>query len=193
MLRIRPTAAPRTGVNIRTKRPPMAYIQMLSASEEDFRSTVHEIEADPLFRELHSMGVVRRRGGRGRMPSEAYEQRLDDEVRAFLEKYDLADEPDALEKIQEALEKRGAQAVAKRLRAPISEVRRLERFLSEPSRADESGGGSSSAEPAPYLDDFVSAAPSIDITEATATVRDFVERFSVGRDCPYGTGRPGVG
>ena len=179
MLRIRPAPAPRTEARLRTKRPPMAYIELLSASEEDFRETVAEVEADPLFGELHSLGVVRRRGGRGRMPTEAYEERLDAEVAEFVAEHGIAKTPDGLEKLRDALETHGAQAVARKLKAPIAQVRRIHRFLTEAPAAEEGVTRRGTAEVGPDLDDFVTAGPSIDISEAVATVRDFVTRYSL--------------
>jgi hypothetical protein len=180
MLRIKPRPVPRTDVRLKAKRPPMAYIDLLSAAETDFRKTVAEIESDPLFAELHALGVVKRRGGRGPMPTGKYEERLDAHVADFVRRYKLDNRPDALERIQEALRRQGVAAVARRLGAPVAEVRRLARFLepqaepqdAEPRRAASEG-------PKPDLDDFVAAPPSVDISEATETVRDFVQRQSL--------------
>ena len=181
MLRIRPRPAPRTDVRVKAKRPPMAYIELLSAAETDFRRTVEEIESDPLFAELHSLGVVRRRGGRGRMPADRYEERLDAYVADFLRRHGLDRHADALERIEAGLRKHGAEAVAARLGAPAAEVRRLAQFL-QPSRPPEAEvPRSTSAEAAPDLDDFVAGTPSIDISEATAVIRDFVERHSLSQ------------
>jgi hypothetical protein len=157
----------------------MAYIELLSAAESDFRRTVEEIESDPLFAELHSLGVVRQRGGRGRMPADRYEERLDVYVADFLRRHKLDRHPEALARIEEGLRKHGAEAVAARLRVPVAEVRRLARFL-EPSAADEAPR-TAAAEPAPDLDDFVAAKPSVDISQATGVIRDFVERHSLSQ------------
>jgi len=180
MLRIRPTPAPRTDVRLKAKRPPMAYIELLSASETDFRRTVEQIESDPLFGELHALGVVRRRGGRGRMPAYRYEERLDAQVAEFVERYRLDRHPEALERIRGVLREEGAAAVARRLGAPVAEVRRLARFLEAPSAQGPGERRRRSAdEPNPDLEDYVAAPPSVDLSAATAIVRDFVQRRSL--------------
>ncbi len=182
MLRVRPRPAPRAEVRTKAARPPMAYIDLLSAPEADFRRTVAQIEADPLFAELRALGVVRRRGGRGRMPSDRYEERLDAEVAAFAKRYGLDRHPDGFERVQEALAREGAAAVARRLGAPVAEVRRLARFL-EPRGGpeDEAPRRRAVGESSPDLDDFVSRTPPVDLSRATAVVRDFVERHRLSQ------------
>jgi hypothetical protein len=181
MLRIRPSPAPRTEVRTKTRRPPLAYIELLSAGEEEFRQTVESVEDDPLFDELHALGVVKKRGGRGRMPQAAYEERLDAEVAEFVKRYGLDRRPGGLEQLGEVLQAQGAEAVAEALGASVGEVRRVARFLvpgpDGPAEA-ERAGRSESPRP-PDLEDVVAGATPIDISRATATVRDFVHRFSL--------------
>lgn len=181
MLRIRPTPAPRTDVRTRTRRPPMAYIELLSASEDEFRETVQEVESDPLFDELRVLGVVRKRGGRGRMPQEAYEQRLDAEVAEFARRHGLDKRPGSLERLTQALRAEGAAAVARRLRAPIAEVQRVAKFLlEEPREFARSGEAHRSGAGKPAdLDDFVAGASEVDVSRAMEVVSDFVHRFSL--------------
>jgi Sigma-54, DNA binding domain len=179
MLRIRPAPAPRTEVSIRTRRPPLAYVELLSEPEEDFRRIVEEVEKDPLFRELSARGLVKRRGGRGRMPREAYEARLDRDVAAFVRRYRIDRRADGLKGLQDALSKHGVEVVAGRLGAPVAEVERVARFLTERSLE----GGRRAPRPDEQkpadLDDYVAGAPSVDIEQATAIVRDFVHRFGL--------------
>jgi hypothetical protein len=182
MLRIRPHPAPRPEARTKAARPPLAYIDLLTASEADFRRTVAEIEADPLFAELRAIGAVRRRGGRGRMPAERYEERLDAQVAAFVKQYGLDRHPDALTRLQEALRSEGPAALARRLGAPVAEVRRLARFL-EPSEGprDEGRRRPRVEEPVPGFEDFIAGAPPVDLSQATEVVRDFVERHSLSQ------------
>ena len=180
MLRIRPSPAPRTELHIRTRRPPMDYIALLSAPEDEFRQTVKEVERHPLFRELSSRGLVRRRGGRGRMSREAYEERVDAEVAQFVKRYGL-DRRGALQKLATAVARNGAEAVAGRLGAPVAEVQRVARFLTERTPGEAPMTRAEAAE-APDLDDYVAGTQTVDITEATAIVRDFVHRFSLTQD-----------
>jgi hypothetical protein len=155
----------------------MAYIELLSASETDFRRAVEEIEADPLYTELRSLGVVRRRGGRGRMPAEAQEELLDQQVADIVRRYRLDRLPGGLDTIQAVLQDEGVEAVARRLGASPAEVRRLARFLAPPRREPEARGGRRRAEEeAPQLEDYVAGAPAVDTEKATAIVRDFVLR-----------------
>jgi len=155
----------------------MDYIELLSSPEDEFRQTVEQVERDPLFRELSSRGLVRRRGGRGRMSREAYEERVDAEVAEFVRRHGL-DRRGALEKLRTAIARNGAEAVAERLGAPVAEVQRIARFLTERAPGEAPLARGETAE-APDLDDYVAGAQTVDITGATAIVGDFVHRFSL--------------
>jgi len=157
----------------------MAYIELLSAPEDEFRQTVAEVERDPLFRELNSRGLVKRRGGRGPMSREAFEERVDRQVAEFVRQYRLDRRRGGLEALAKALRKEGVEAVARRLGAPVPEVQRVARFLTErlpderpaPVRA----GDSETSD----LADYVAGAETADVTQATAVVSDFVHRFGL--------------
>ncbi len=184
MLRIRPSPSPRTDVRLRTRRPPMAYIELLSASEDDFRETVAAIEKEPLFHELSSRGLVKRRGGRGRMTQEAFEERVDHEVAEFVRRHRLDRRRGGLEALAKALSREGVEAVAKRLGASTAEVQRVARFLrvgraTSPVNTDGTGAARSAQGEAPDLADYVAGAESVDTTKATALVADFVHRFGL--------------
>jgi len=123
---------------------------------------------------------VRRRGGRGPMPSSRFEERLDAHVAAFVKQHGLDRHPDALQRIQDALRREGVSAVARRLGAPLAEVRRLARFLEPGDEPRDEGPRWAAPEPdRPDLADFVAAPPPVDISRATAVVRDFVERHAL--------------
>ncbi len=161
----------------------MAYIELLTASEDEFRQTVEEVESDPLFDELRVLGVVRKRGGRGRMPKEVYEERIDAEVAEFVRRHGLDKRPGSLEKLAEALRTEGVAAVAGRLRVPVAEVRRVARFLLDepPEFAGPRDADRSSAGTPPDLDDVVVGASEVDVTRAMSVVSDFVHRFSLSQ------------
>jgi hypothetical protein len=183
MLRIRPTPAPRTEVRTKTRRPPRAYIELLSSTEEEFRRTVQDIEGDPLFEELRALGVVRKRGGRGRMPREAYESGIDRQVAGFVKRYGLHDRPGALDRLSEALRREGAASVARRLGAPVAEVRRVARFLLDEPEEPKGAGrayGLDAAAP-PDLEDVVAGTSEVDLSQAMGVVSDFVHRFSLSQ------------
>ncbi len=159
----------------------MAYIELLSAPEDEFRQTVAEVERDPLFRELNSRGLVKRRGGRGPMSREAFEERVDRQVAEFVRQYRLDRRRGGLEALAKALRKEGVEAVARRLGAPVPEVQRVARFLTEPLPDERPVPVRTGDAETADLADYVAGAETTDVTQATAVVSDFVHRFGLSQ------------
>jgi hypothetical protein len=160
-------------VRARAKRPPLGCIELLAEPEGDFRTRVAELEDEELFGTLVRQGVVRRRGGRGRMPPERYEEYMDEQLVRFVQRYRLDDRPGWRDDFLAAGTERDRSDLAARYGIPAGELGRMCRYLRR--QQAETTARRSAREPAADLADFVPGGAEADLTLPIEVVRHFVE------------------
>lgn len=79
---------------IKARRPPDEYIDLLTKGELEFRKYISEIEESPIFERLMKEGYVRKVNFKGRIPPHIYQEFQDREFMEFLNKYNITSRPD---------------------------------------------------------------------------------------------------
>lgn len=167
------TVKPTIEVRARTRRPPLQCVALLAEPEADFRLRVQELEEQDLFRKLLREGVVRRRGARGRMPPERYEEYMSRQLVRFVERHDLDRRPQWREDFVRARTEEEVAELAARYRVPTGELGRIVRYLrAQEGHATPTRSGGESAHD---VADFVAGSADADLTLPIEVVRHFVE------------------
>ena len=157
---------------MRAKRPPLQCVALLGESEDQFRRRVGDLEETGLFRKLVRQGVVRRRGGRGRMPPERYEEYMEEQLLRFAQRYGLDQRPQWREDFLRPHAEDHLAALAERYGAPPGELAVVIRYL---CRQQGPPAPARPVETAPDLADFLPGADDTDLTLPIEVVRHFVE------------------
>ena len=176
----------RDDMALRMRRPPTEYVSLLSQSEKEFRSYVDSLETHPAFDRLMSDGVIAKVHLRGKIPREKYEAFMDEQMMDYLQVFGVTNHdewerdflsPHALERAPEIAAKYGA---------PVGDTMKFLRYLSSTGASNmagvlSSGGGERSGGEGerPSMDDTMSGAALVDLTEIIETTRAFVERYDV--------------
>ena len=175
----------RDDMALRMRRPPTEYVSLLSQSEKEFRSYVDSLETHPAFDRLMNDGVIAKVRLRGKIPREKYEAFMDEQMMDFLQFFGITNHdewerdflsPHAMERAPEIAEKYGA---------PIGDTLRFLRYLTSTGASNmagvlSSGGGNGGGGgERPSMDDTMSGAALVDLTEIIETTRSFVERYDV--------------
>ena len=174
----------RDDMAMRMRRPPTEYVSLLSQSEKEFRSYVDSLETHPAFDRLMSDGVIAKVRLRGKIPREKYEAFMDEQMMDFLKFFGITNHdewerdflsPHAMERAPEIAEKYGA---------PVGDTLRFLRYLTSTGASNmagvlSSGGGGGGGAERPSMDDTMSGAALVDLTEIIETTRAFVERYDV--------------
>ena len=173
----------RDDMALRMRRPPTEYVSLLSQSEKEFRSYVDSLETHPAFDRLMSDGVIAKVRLRGKIPREKYEAFMDEQMMDFLKFFGITNHdewerdflsPHAMERAPEIAEKYGA---------PVGDTLRFLRYLTSTGASNMAGvlssGGSNGGGERPSMDDTMSGAALVDLTEIIETTRAFVERYDV--------------
>lgn len=172
----------RDDMALRMRRPPTEYVSLLSQSEKEFRSYVDSLETHPAFDRLMSDGVIAKVHLRGKIPREKYEAFMDEQMMDYLQFFGITKHndwerdflsPHAMERAPEIAEKYGA---------PVGDTMKFLRYLTSTGASNissvlSSGGGSGAERPS--MDDTMSGAALVDLTEIIETTRAFVERYDV--------------
>lgn len=79
---------------IKGRRPPGEYIDLLVKSESEFRNYIRDIESNPGFQKMISEGWVKKVHFKGRIPHHLYQEFQDREFVEFLNKYAITNKID---------------------------------------------------------------------------------------------------
>jgi len=163
-------------------RPPQEFTDVLSEPESEFRRMVARVESLDLFRRLQDIGVVKRRGLRGRIPQYRYQQHMDEQFLRFVERHGLSARPDWYAEFTAADAVEHAEALARKYGAPVSEIRRFVQYLRsahaaahQSERWNEAASDVQRREPADYTPGSVHA----DVDDAIAVAQAFVQAHGV--------------
>lgn len=174
----------REDMALRMRRPPTEYVSLLSQSEQDFRSYVDTLETHPSFDKLLAEGLISRVRLRGKIPREKYEVFMDEQMMDYLAFYGITHH-DGWEKdflAPHALDR--ANEIAAKYGAPVGDTLRFLRYLvatgsQNISGALARGGGGTSDERRPAMEDVVAGGALVDLSEIIEKTREFVERYEV--------------
>ena len=174
----------RDDMALRMRRPPTEYVSLLSQSEKEFRSYVDSLETHPAFERLMSDGVIAKVRLRGKIPREKYESFMDEQMMDYLSFYGVTNHDDWEKDFLSAYAMERAPEIAEKYGAPIGDTLRFLRYLSSTGAQNLSGALASggSREPGgerPSMDDTMSGAALVDLTEIIETTREFVEKYEV--------------
>lgn len=175
-IRVRPEVGPRI--------LPRPLIDVFYQSESEFRSSIRDIEKDPLFHRLVDRGVVERVRLKGRIPQHRYEEYKDAEMMDFFRRYRITDHFDWQQDFfdKQALKER--HRLAKKYRVPVGKllkVLRYCRYLEDLGDAVERSVAARGTD-AP---DFLQFRPSeelFDTAPLVARIQDFVERQGLSQE-----------
>ena len=180
----------RDDMALRMRRPPTEYVSLLSQSEKEFRSYVDSLETHPAFERLMSDGVIAKVRLRGKIPRERYESFMDEQMMDYLNLYNVTAHDDWEKDFLSAYAMERAPQIAEKYGAPVGDTLRFLRYLASTgannlSGALASGGSQGGLGPRgeggerPSMDDTMSGAALVDLTEIIETTREFVEKYEV--------------
>ena len=181
----------RDDMALRMRRPPTEYVSLLSQSEKEFRSYVDSLETHPAFERLMSDGVIAKVRLRGKIPRERYESFMDEQMMDYLNFYGVTAHDDWEKDFLSQYAMERAPEIAAKYGAPVGDTLRFLRYLastgaSNLSGALASGGSQGNLQGArgeggerPSMDDTMSGAALVDLTEIIETTREFVEKYEV--------------
>ena len=173
----------RDDMALRMRRPPTEYVSLLSQSEKEFRSYVDSLETHPAFDRLMSDGVIAKVRLRGKIPREKYEAFMDEQMMDYLTFFGITNHDEWERDFLSAHAMERAPEIAEKYGAPIGDTLRFLRYLSSTGASNISGvlssGGRSESNERPSMDDTMSGAALVDLTEIIETTRAFVERYDV--------------
>ena len=183
----------RDDMALRMRRPPTEYVSLLSQSEKEFRSYVDSLETHPAFDRLMSDGVISKVHLRGKIPREKYEAFMDEQMMDYLQVFGITEHDEWERDFLSAHALERAPEIAEKYGAPVGDTMKFLRYLSSTGASNmagvlSSGGGSERSNGGersggegerPSMDDTMSGASLVDLTEIIETTRAFVERYDV--------------
>ena len=171
----------RDDMAMRMRRPPTEYVSLLSQSEQEFRSYVDSLETHPAFDRLMSDGVIAKVHLRGKIPREKYEEFMDEQMMSYLQFFGITNHDDWERDFLAPHAMERASEIAGKYGAPVGDTLKFLRYLNSTGASNmagvlSSGGGGAER---PDMDDTMSGAALVDLTEIIETTRGFVERYDV--------------
>lgn len=173
-MRARPEIRPEIELEIALRRPPRRFLELLEESEEEFRSTITRIEAEPTFRRLVDRGAIRRAPLRGRIPAAKYEAYLERQANRVFDRRAIRSRPgwqgdffapDAAQRLDDLAAKYGAPAEELEL-----VVRYVKRLVSEDGPPPEA---------APIERPLPGPAQTPDLTQPMLRIQRFVDAHGI--------------
>jgi len=173
----RPTLKPK----LTTRRPPQAYVDLLTKPERDFQEYVQELESDPAFRELVRDGVITTMRFGQRIPRHKYQEHMDEKLFLFLEESGITKHDGWADDLLAPSATLRARELAEKYKVPVGDMTRYLRYLASTSRDDLLSrrpiSPMPSSEPAYDPLDDAGEDPEIDLSDIIDITRRFVETY----------------
>ena len=173
----RPTLKPK----LTTRRPPQAYVDLLTKPERDFQEYVQELERDPAFRELVRDGVITTMRFGQRIPRHKYQEHMDEKLFLFLEESGITKHDGWADDLLAPSATLRARELAEKYKVPVGDMTRYLRYLASTSRDDLLSrrpiSPMPSSEPAYDPLDDAGEDPEIDLSDIIDITRRFVETY----------------
>lgn len=173
----RPTLKPK----LTTRRPPQAYVDLLTKPEKDFQQYVQELENDPAFRDLVKEGIITTMRFGQRIPRHKYQEYMDRKLFQFLEESGITQHEGWADDLLSPTATQRTRELAEKYNVPVGEMSRYLRYLASTSRDDllsrRPAMSRPSTEPAYDPLDDASSEPEIDLSDIIDITRRFVETY----------------
>ncbi|MFQ5352351.1 MAG: hypothetical protein ACE5D3_04680, partial [Candidatus Binatia bacterium] len=180
MLKKRLAPRPSLKPKLTTRRPPQAYVDLLTKPERDFQDYVHELESDPAFRDLVRDGVITTMRFGQRIPKHKYQEYMDKKLFEFLEESGITEHEGWADDLLAPSAVQRTRELAEKYDVPVGMMARYLRYLASTSRDDlltRRPMLPPSSEPAYDPLDDAGEEPEIDLSDIIEITRRFVETY----------------
>ncbi|HIE51147.1 MAG TPA: hypothetical protein EYP85_05265 [Armatimonadetes bacterium] len=168
------------------RRPPRPLIELLEKPEDEFRAYVEEIENSEIFKQLVAIGAVKKVKSGGRVPPDKYEEYMDVQLIQFLRQYRITEHEDWERDFSDRRAKLRLDELAAKYQAPPARLSKMIEYYQRITREDPDAGCGKALFPfedeGPDYIDLLPSPTEVDLSEAIAVARQFVQTYGVSEE-----------